>query len=375
MAQSSDRIVRGLRRAGVGVDVVHLRRGPAPAVGHRRPPRPVRRQGGHDLDVVLSPDPEHALHEAWVALRAHAAAVPPTHVVAFGGTHPLLAAPVWAAWLGRPLLTLLRGNDLHTGVFSLRRRPVVTDALARAAAVCVVSTDDAHLVGSLVPTASVHVVANGIDADDWAPLPSELERAGAWRAEHTGADQRVLGVVGQLKAKKGVTLLLEALARSPVTDRFHVLLVGDVDDVVAAWLDDHPTVAATRLPFLDRYELLSLLPACDLVALPSAYDGMPNVALEALALGRPLLCSTAGGLADLAAAGEAAGRPVAWTFPPGDEAGCRAALHAVADAPADELAGRGTAGRELVRSRFSASIERDAYLAVLDATVPPADRR
>lgn len=368
MAQSSDRIVRGLRDGGVEVDVVHLRRGPAAPGAARRPPRPTRRAGGHDLDVVLSPDPEHALHEAWVAVRAHAAASPPSHVVAFGGTHPLLAAPVWSAWLERPLVTLLRGNDLHTGVFSLRRRPVVVDALTRAAAVCVVSTDDAHLVGSLVPTAAVHVVANGIDADGWVPLPSELDAATAWRADHVAPDRRVLGVVGQLKAKKGVTLLLEALARSSVTDRFHVLLVGDCDEDVATWLDGHPALAGTRLPFLDRYELLSRLPACDVVALPSSYDGMPNVALEAMALGRPLLCSTTGGLADLVDAGEAAGRAVGWTFAPGDEPGCRVALHALADAADEELTRRGEAGRELVRSRFTVEAERDGYLAVLDAT-------
>lgn len=366
MAQSSDRIVAGLRAAGVVVDVVQLRRTDAPAVGPEPRPRPGA--GGRHLDVALRPDPEHALHRAWVAVSSMAATEPPTHVVAFGGTHPLLAAPVWAAWLDRPLVTLFRGNDLHTGVFSVRRRPIVTEAIARSDAVCVVSTADADLVAALDPAAAVHHVANGLDLARWAALPSEVDAARRWRAGHVPDHRRTIGVVGQLKAKKGIGLLLRAVARSPVRDDVHLTLVGDLEPGVAEWLDDHPEVSRSVVPFLDRYELLSLLPACDVVALPSAYDGLPNVALEALALARPLLCSTAGGLGDLVAAGDDVGAPVAWSFAPGDEAGCADALAQVVAAPDDELARRGHAGRALVRERFSAAAERDGYLAVLQAT-------
>jgi glycosyltransferase involved in cell wall biosynthesis len=360
MAQSGDRIVRALRRSGIDVDVVHLRR-----TARRRPdePRPARREGGYDLDLPLGADPEDALHRGWLAVSELASRAEPTHVVAFGGITPLLAAPVWAAWLDRPLVTLLRGNDLHTGVFSVRRRPVLIDALARSAAVCVVSTDDAVKVRALVPGAASMVVPNGIALDDWTVLASDRDKARRWREATVAPGRRVVGVIGQLKAKKGVVLLLDALRRSAVTDRFHVVLVGDLDPEVGLWLEDHPQVAATRLPFLDRYELLSLLPACDVVALPSFYDGMPNVALEALAVGVPLVCSTAGGLGDLVTAGD-----IGWSFRPGDEAGCRAALHEVAAAPHDELARRGAAGAAVVARDHTVEVERDGYRRTLDAT-------
>ena len=41
-----------------------------------------------------------------------------THVVAFGGSRPIMAGPVFAAWLGVPLITLIRGNDFDAAVFS-----------------------------------------------------------------------------------------------------------------------------------------------------------------------------------------------------------------------------------------------------------------
>lgn len=371
MAQSSDRIVAGLRAAGVAVDVVQLRRTEVEPVAAE--PRPRAGVGGRHLDVALRPDPEHALHRAWVAVSAMADEGAPTHVIAFGGTHPLLAAPVWAAWLHRPLVTLFRGNDLHTGVFSVRRRPIVTEAIHRSAAVCVVSSEDAGLVSALDPEVAVHHVANGLDADTWSALPSEVDAARRWRAEHVPPDRRVIGVFGQLKAKKGIGLLLRAVARSPVRDRVHLLLVGDLEPGVSDWLDAHAEVSRSLVPFLDRYELLSLLPACDAVALPSYYDGLPNVALEALALARPLLCSTAGGLGDVVEAADDAA-PVAWSFAPGDEAACASALTELVVAPDDELVRRGRAGAELVRHRFTATAERDGYLAVLSATSAGPER-
>ena len=53
---------------------------------------------------------------------------------------------------------------------------------------------------------------------------------------------------------------------------------------------------------------------------------------------------------------------------PPERPGLASALHAVADAPDDELVRRGAAGRDPVRSRFTVAAERDGYLAVLDAT-------
>src|SRR4051794_9879836 len=82
MAQSCDRIVRGLRGAGVEVDVAHLSRRPVPfSAGDEL--------GGRLFTVPLGEDPEHALRLLWTRLNRSY-----THVVAFGGTYPLLVAPV-----------------------------------------------------------------------------------------------------------------------------------------------------------------------------------------------------------------------------------------------------------------------------------------
>ncbi|GIF15774.1 glycosyltransferase family 4 protein [Actinoplanes teichomyceticus] len=352
MANSCDRIVRGLRQAGVLVDVVHLSR-------RATPPRVSHEPGGRLHTVPLGEDPEHALRLLWTTLVPQAGGY--THVVAFGGVYPLLAAPVYAAWAGLPLVTLLRGNDFDTGMFSLRRQPVVLEALRSSAHVCVVAAGTAPLVTALAPATPVTWIANGIDTDQWEILPSERQKAAAWRAEHVAPDRRTIGVIGQLKSKKGVRLLLDAVRAGRHAQRFHVVLAGELEPGIDAWLRAHPETAYTVLPFQDRYQLLSVYAACDLVALPSFYDGLPNVALEAAALGVPLLASDAGGLADLV------DEEIGFRFPAGDEHACRAAVHRAALAGDDELAARGAAGARRVRERFGVAAETDGYLRVLAA--------
>ncbi|WP_067456646.1 glycosyltransferase family 4 protein [Actinomadura macra] len=356
MAQSCDRIVRGLRAAGVEVDVAHLTR-------RDRPWAVTREHGGRLLTAPLGDDPEHALRRLWTTLTAERLESAYSHVIGFGGTYSMLAAPVLARLLDARLVTLLRGNDIDVGVFSLRRRGVLTDALRASARVCVVARSHIPLVSALVPEAASTFVANSVDTTQWRILPSERARGDAWRAENVAPERRTIGVIGQLKNKKGIGFLLDSLVASGHTDAFHLLLVGEVEESVTRWLAERAdTVPHSFLPFLERYDLPAVYAGCDLVALPSFYDGMPNVALEAAALGVPLLASDAGGLADVA------DDKIGFTFPAGDADACRAALARAARADPERLAALGAAGAERIRHDFTPAAETAGYLAVLDET-------
>jgi glycosyltransferase involved in cell wall biosynthesis len=346
MAQSCDRIVRGLRAAGVTVDVAHLTR-------RVRPWAVTREVGGDLLTCPLADDPEHALRRLWTVVDGRQY----HRVIVFGGTYSMLAGPVLSAWLAAPLVTLLRGNDFDTGVFSLRRQGPLLSALRASRTVCTVAHSHVRLVGALAPDVDVRWVANGIDTTSWEVLPSERAKAAALRAAAGG--RRVLGLIGQLKSKKGVGFLLDAVVASGHAERLHLLLVGEVEDEVTERLAAHAELACTLLPFTDRYQLPALYAACDLVALPSFYDGLPNVALEAAALGVPLLASDAGGLADLA------DDEIGFTFPAGDQHGCRAAVDRAVRASEDELAKLGVAAAERVRRDFTIEAETRGYLDVL----------
>ena len=355
MAQSCDRIVRSLRRAGLCADIAHLGRRE-----HR--PRLERQEGGVLLCSPFDDDPSHAINLLWNEVSRLPDA--PSHVVAFGGATPVLAGPALAAWLGVPLVTLLRGNDFDTGLFSLRRGWALRDALARSAAVATVTRDHQRKVSALYPSADVRFIPNGIDPAEWSLVPHDLERAARWRAEHVSEGKRVLGMFGHLKQKKGGAFFLDALRRAGVDGRLHLLIVGDAEPEMLAHLQSiESAVSWTHVPFVDRFELLPYYAACDGVVLPSFYDGMPNVLLEAGALGIPPVASTAGGMADLLAGGQNA-----LTFPPGDVHECRRALVEFAGVPLETLRRMGERLKATILRDFRHEAESSRYVKLLTET-------
>jgi len=355
MATSCDRIVRGLRRRGVLVDVLHFM--PQP---RGRPWAIETQAGGRYLACPMEDDPAHALNRAWSALQADPATY--THVVAFGGSRPITAGPVFAAWLGVPLITLIRGNDFDAAVFSVRRRPILDQAFAASELICAVTRDKVDKISALHPRANVRWIPNGIDRSDWELAPSDRARAAGWRERTLPDGRRVLGLFGQLKAKKGGVFLLDALQRSGVTDRFHVLLAGWMAPDMEAWLAGHE-LDHTTLPFLDRYELLPWYAACDWLAIPSFYDGLPNVLTEAAALGVPMIASRTGGMADVLVDGR-----TAFLFDPGDGARCAWALQAAARLDEERRVEMGAACRALAETELDAALEIDRYVEALAET-------
>jgi len=355
MAQSCDRIVRSLRATGLPVDVAHLGRRE-----HRF--RIERQEGGILIASPFDDDPSHAINLLWNEVSR----LPdrPSHVVAFGGATPVLAGPAVAAWLGVPLVTLLRGNDFDTGLFSLRRGWVLRDALARSAAVATVSRDHQRKVSALFPAAEVRFIPNGIDPAEWSLVAHDLERAARWRGEHVSEGKRVLGMFGHLKQKKGGAFFLDALRRAGVDGRLHLLVIGDAEPEMIAHLQSiESAVSWTHVPFVDRFDLLPYYAACDAVVIPSLYDGMPNVLLEAGALGVLPIASTAGGMADLLTGGENA-----LTFPPGDVHECRRALVEVATLPLEALRHMGERVQATILSDFRHDLEASRYVTLLAET-------
>ena len=136
------------------------------------------------------------------------------------------------------------------------------------------------------------------------------------------------------------------------------------------WLEGHRSeVAFTTLPFLDRYDLLPFYAACEMVVIPSFYDGLPNVLLEAAGLGIPALASTAGGMADFLTDEEHA-----ILFRPGDSHECRRAISRAAKISDEELKRLGQNCRTLAFNNFDHLVEARRYLAVLKETRQPIER-
>ncbi|MEW6126396.1 MAG: glycosyltransferase family 4 protein [Acidobacteriota bacterium] len=349
MAESCDRIVHSLRQAGVNIDVAHF--------SHRTTKLKIEnKSNGRDVVCPLGDDAPHAMNLLWNFLAEQQTGY--SHLVAFGGTTPLIAGSVYTAWSRVPLVTLIRGNDFDAAIFSVKRQDVLREALKKSAQVCVVSRDKAQKIRALFPEIQPIWIPNGIDLDEWELLPSHSARAAHWRSENVAAGRRVLGMFGHIKQKKGGLFFLETLLDSGLADKFHLLFVGELDAMVIEFLQTHESeIAHSIFPFVDRYELLPHYAVCDLVAIASFYDGLPNVLLEAAALAVPLLAAKVGGMADVLTDAENS-----LLFYPGDAHQCRAAIERAATVSDETLKQMGESARLLVQTRLTSEIERENYL-------------
>lgn len=357
MAQSCDRIVHNLRQKGIHIDILHLS-------SRVKSIQIQATQQGQDVHWPLEEDSNHSLNLLWNYLEAHPKREQFSHLVAFGGTLPILAGPTYAAWLSIPLITLLRGNDFDTGIFSMRKKAILQDALLRSACICAVSQDKLERVQKLFPQLSVKYVPNGINLADWYCSHQDLEKAKNWRQNHVQSPRRVMGIFGQLKAKKGVLFFLDTIRKLGLSAQFHFLFIGDWLPNIADYLNEYAeTFQYTKYDFMERYALIPYYAACDLIAIPSFYDGLPNVLMEAGGLGIPIIGSQVAGMKDILKDQE-----TAFLFRAGDRDSCSQAIRRAYETDKIQLQSMGQKLQRIVSQELNYILETERYIKIFENT-------
>lgn len=132
-------------------------------------------------------------------------------------------------------------------------------------------------------------------------LPTGEERVTARRALGISEKEFVTISVGNCCYAKNHSALLEALASLPVNERPAHLHVGrEEPGEPERALAERLGIEKTTHFFGSQPDTRSYLWAADAMLMPSAYEGFPLAAVEALACGLPLVCTGVGGLLDLA---------------------------------------------------------------------------
>ncbi|MDZ4772012.1 MAG: glycosyltransferase family 4 protein [Planctomycetota bacterium] len=144
----------------------------------------------------------------------------------------------------------------------------------------------------------VRIVQNGIDARGWIEaIPIDRAALGV-----VGEDLLVL-VIGLLNVAKGQDIALSALAK-PGLDDVHIAIVGHGDMESQLRGDASRLGIEKRVHFLGfRTDVPRLVAACDFVLLPSRWEGMPYVVLEAMAGAKPVVATPVDGAVDLVSEG------------------------------------------------------------------------
>lgn len=359
MAVSCARIVRGLRRRGIPVDVL--------ALGGAREPVEVRpTDGGVDFRIRRERSPEIAPNLAWSLVRERHLAEPYSTVVAFGASKAGFVGATFGAWLDLPTIVMVRGNDLDRDWFLPRRGGWVREALSRAAAIGAVSTEKVERIERLYPGKCVMWTPNGVDTKRWELLAADERKRDEIRSMLDAGNRRICGLFGELKFKKRIPFWLESVRDAGLLSRIALLVVGQLDEDTTRILDD-PAIAprSLRLPFLPQAELPALYSACDFVAIPSAFEGMPNVLLEAAACGAVPLVSDAGAMCDIVEDGV-----TGFVFRAENRTAAGEATRRAVELPGEELAAMSARVRARIRESFSPEREIDTILDLIRRAAP-----
>lgn len=146
-----------------------------------------------------------------------------------------------------------------------------------------------------IPSRKLTTIINGVDASLLhVSTTRELKRQELGIAP----DAPVLGIVARLHDQKGMPFLLQSVAMLRETFPDLVLLVAG-DGPLEAELKQNACDLdiQDRVQFLGvRHDVPDLLNVFDLFVLPSLWEGLPMVILEAMAVGCPVLASDVGGV-------------------------------------------------------------------------------
>jgi len=191
------------------------------------------------------------------------------------------------------------GSDVNVQCQAPARRRQVVAAAASSQALITVSQDLANQLHEFgIDKGRLHTLYNGIDLQRFVPGDRSQARNSLMIAEL----DRVLLYVGNIKQSKGVLDLVTALMHLPDSSWQQCVVIGDGEDRVAMERMVLQSGLAGRIRFLGRlpHEQIGLwMTACDLLLLPSHAEGVPNVVLEAMASGRPVVASDLPGIREV----------------------------------------------------------------------------
>lgn len=243
---------------------------------------------GMDLRADL-----RAMSELWRVLRRERPTVLHTHNPKPG---------VYGRILGRLARVPIVVNTVH-GLYATADDPWVKRAIVYTLEAVASRFSDAELVQNpedvdtirryhLASRRKVRLLGNGVDLTRFDRVRLGGEPRRRLRAEWGVADERVvIGIVGRLVAEKGYPELFEAMAGLPGAD---LVVVGpddpDKPDALPRPLVEQAAAAGVR--FLGhRDDVEHLYSAFDVFVLPSHREGFPRAAMEAAAMGLPIVAT------------------------------------------------------------------------------------
>jgi glycosyltransferase involved in cell wall biosynthesis len=205
-----------------------------------------------------------------------------------------VAAAQVAERLGIPFVVTARGSDINVIAEFAKPRQMIVEAAHRAKMVIAVSEAlKRSLVGLGVDEGKIEVLRNGVDLTFFCPGDRVALR------DKLGFDSTMFISVGALKEAKGHDVAIRSLAHIPGAS-LTVIGGGPFENELKSLATS--LGLESRVDFAGRLsadELLDYYQAADALLLVSRREGMPNVVLESLACGTPVIAADVGGIREV----------------------------------------------------------------------------
>jgi glycosyltransferase involved in cell wall biosynthesis len=233
-----------------------------------------------------------------------------------------------------PQVSIAQGSDVHQYLDMPMRRQSILRLCRETSSIITRSADLAkRLVAAGADTARIHPVYNGVDHSVF----SVADQAEARKELGLPTSVKTVLFVGNFVAVKGIDLLINACAwvNKRIDQPVKLVLIGtgELDHT----LQDQTRSLGIDTLFAGRHNAASVarhMQAADVVCLSSINEGVPNVLLEAMACGKPVVTTDVGGIHEVVPQGKGLGHLVAGRQ--ADDFGA-ALLSALTDVPQSQM--------------------------------------
>ena len=289
MARSCDRIVSTLREHYT-IHLFHF-------TNKQEPYKITQQLGGSYTAIPVFEDNSHSLNVLWAFFENDTRVQKTNILVSFGSNLCLKGIPVMAKWLEKPYLLCFRGNDFDSAIFSTKKQDLLF-AIEHAAAIACVSKEKQLRILKLNLNNSVYFTPNSIDAEQWQVSLADTKLSNSIKTDLPINGKKIIGLVGFLKQKKGIDFFINGLLKSPLMGNVHLRFIGEIEAHLEAALTSRNISYSIVAP-TSKTSLIANYLMCNCIAIPSIYDGMPNVLFEAGILGIPIIAAKTGGIPDV----------------------------------------------------------------------------
>ena len=208
-----------------------------------------------------------------------------------------VAAAIVAKELNKPLVITARGTDVNlfadykTSGEMIKKAAEQSDAI-----ICVADSLRQKLISKGIDAEKISVLRNGVDRNLFYPVDSSERES---LRHKLGMDKQTVLAVGNLTQIKGFDFLLDAVARLP---QIQLIIVGEGEEKNGLLQQAEALNLAKRVRFvanISQEDLKDYYNAADMLALTSIREGMPNVVLESIACGTPVVATDVGGVSEV----------------------------------------------------------------------------